>query len=134
MVVFQPHSFLWHYLSVAPSVLLALLALLMWRRGLHKEFPAFFFYAIFEAAGGEILYAIDVSPSVSAAIYWWSYLFFLLLEALKKFIVIGEVFTHLLRRYPPLGRFAKVLISGVGIVLVLTATVIAAYALSLIHI
>src|SRR5208282_2281367 len=119
--MFQPHSVLWHYLWVAPCVLLAVLALLMWKRGLHKEFPAFFCYAIFEAVGGGILYAIDLSPSVfSDKVYWWSYLFFLLLEALIKFIVIGEVFTHLLRRYPPLGRFAKVLISGVGIVLVLT--------------
>lgn len=127
--MFQPHSVLWHYLWVAPCVLLAVLALLMWKRGLHKEFPAFFCYAIFEAVGGGILYAIDISPSVfSDKVYWWSYLLFLLLEALIKFIAIGEVFTHLLRRYPPLGRFAKVLISGVGIVLVLTATVIAAYA------
>jgi len=124
----QPHSFLWHYLSVAPGVLLALLAFLMWRRGLHREFPAFFSYAIFEAAGGEILYAIDVIPSISAEVYWRSYLLFLVLEAFIKFAVIGEVFTHLLRHYPPLGRFAKALITGVGIILVFAATVIAAYA------
>jgi hypothetical protein len=123
----QLHSLLWHYLSVAPGVLLALLAFLMWRRGLHKEFPAFFSYAVFEAAGGEILYAMDVIPSISAEVYWRSYLFFLVLEAFIKFAVIGEVFTHLLRHYPPLGRFAKALITGVGIVLVLAATVIAAY-------
>ncbi|MGA7399666.1 MAG: hypothetical protein WCC99_23050 [Candidatus Sulfotelmatobacter sp.] len=126
--MFQPHSLLWHYLSVAPSVLLALLALLMWRRGMHKEFPAFFCYAIFEAAGGGVLYAIDLSPSISAAAYWRSYLCFLLVEGLIKLIAIGEVFTHLLRRYQSLGRFARVLISGVGIVLVFAATVIAAYA------
>ena len=57
----QPHSLLWHYLSVAPAVLLVVLALMMWRRGLHKEFPAFFGYTIFEAAGGGIIYALDVS-------------------------------------------------------------------------
>jgi hypothetical protein len=124
----QPHSLLWHYLCVAPYALLLVLAVLMWRRGLHKEFPVFFCYAIFEAAGGATLYAVDVSPSASAAIYWWSYLFFSAVEVLIKFVVIGEVFTYLLRRYPPLGRLAKVLISGVGVVLVFTATIIAAYA------
>jgi len=124
----QPHSLLWHYLWVAPNVLLAVLALLMWRRGLHKEFPAFFCYAIFEAAGGIVIYAIDVSPSVSGPVYWWSYFLFLVIEVFVKFVVIGEVFTHLLRQYPPLGRLAKVLISGVGIVLVFAATIIAAYA------
>jgi|ERR1022692_1192264 hypothetical protein len=123
----QPHSLLWHYLWVAPYIFLLVLALLMWKRGLHRQFPAFFCYAIFEATGGAVIYAIDVSP-VSATIYWWSYLSFLVVEVFIKFVVIGEVFNHLLRSYPPLGRLAKVLISGVGIFLVFTATIIAAYA------
>ncbi|MGA2019916.1 MAG: hypothetical protein ABSH02_04940 [Candidatus Sulfotelmatobacter sp.] len=57
-----------------------------------------------------------------------SYLSFLIVEVFIKLVVIGEVFTHLLRRYPSLGEFGKTLISGVGIVLVFTATIIAAYA------
>lgn len=126
--MFQPHSILWHFLSSAPGVLLALLALMMWRRGFSKEFPAFFCYAIFEAAGVVILYIADISPSVSATIYWWIYLTFLVIEVFIKFVVIGEAFTHLLRRYPPLGRLGRTFISGVGIVLVLTATIIATYA------
>jgi len=109
-------------------VLLALLALLMSRRGLHRDFPAFFGYAVFEAMGGGILYATDNIPSVSPTTYWWTYLSFLVIEAFIKFIVIGEVFTHLLREYPSLGRLAKILISGVGIALIFTATIIAAYA------
>jgi hypothetical protein len=123
----QPHSFLWHYLWVAPCVFLAGLAFLMWRRGLHREFPAFFCYAILEPVGVGTLYLVDISPSISAAIYWRSSFAFLVVEAFIKFIVIGEVFTHLLRRYPSLARMAKVLISGVGIVLVFTATIIAAF-------
>src|ERR1700688_3512137 len=124
----QPHSFLWHYLWLAPNILLVVLAFLMWRRGLHKQFPAFFCYVIFEAVSGTVIYAIDVSPSVTGPVYWRSYLSFLVLEAFIKFVVVGEVFTHLLRSYPPLGRMAKALITGVGIFLVLTATIIAAYA------
>src|ERR1700735_4951714 len=107
----QPHSFLWHYLWLAPCVLLAGLALAMWRRGLYKEFPAFFCYAIIEAAGGVLTYVMDVSSSASATAYWRSSFSFLVVEAFIKFVVIGEVFTHLLRRYPSLGRMAKVLIS-----------------------
>ncbi len=125
----QPHSLLWHYLWVAPCVFLAVLAFLMWKRGLHREFPAFFCYAVFEAAGGGTIYAIDISPSVfSDKIYWWSYLSFLIVEGMIKFAVVGEVSIHLLRRYPSLGRMARLLISGVGIVLIFTATIIAAYA------
>jgi hypothetical protein len=124
----QPHSFLWHYFSIAPDVLLALLALLMWQRELQKKFPAFFCYAIFESLGGAVLYCIDVSPKLSATTYWRSYLLFLLIEMVVKFLVIGEVFTHLLRRYPSMGRVGKVLTSGVGISLTFTATLIAAFA------
>jgi hypothetical protein len=125
----QPHSFLWHYLWLAPCVLLASLAFLMWRRGLHKEFPAFFCYAIFEAAGGGILYVIDMNPSLfSDDVYWRSYLSFLIAEVFIKSMVVGEIVTHLLRRYPPLARLGKILISGVGILLVFAATIIAAYA------
>jgi len=126
-VMLQPHSLLWHYLWVAPCVILAFLALLMWRRGLHREFPAFFSYAIVEPVGVGLLYVLDVSP-VSPTIYWRSSFSFLVVEAFIKLVVIGEVFTHLLRRYPSLGRIAKVTISSVGIILVFTATTIAAYA------
>jgi hypothetical protein len=126
--MWRPHSLLWHYLWVAPCVLLALLAFLMSRRGLHREFPAFFSYTVFEAVGGGILYVTDIIPSVSATTYWWMYLSFLILEAFIKLVVIGEVFTHLLRQYPSLGRMAKAFIVGVGAVLVFTATIIAAYA------
>jgi hypothetical protein len=125
----QPHSLLWHYLWVAPCVLLALLAIVMRRRGLHREFPAFFCYAVFEAVGGGAIYAIDITPSVFPdKIFWWSYLFFLVVEVFIKIVVVGEVVTHLLVRYAPLGKLAKVLISSVGIILVFTATIIAAYA------
>src|SRR5208282_6056528 len=124
----QPHSFFWHYLWLAPCVLLASLALFMRRRGLHKEFPAFFCYVLFEAVGGGLLYAIDVSPSTTGSMYWGNYLFYFVLEVVIKFVVIGEVFTHLLRRYPPLGRLAKKLITGVGILLIFAAAIIAAYA------
>jgi hypothetical protein len=125
----QPHSLLWHYLWIGPDILLALLALAMLRRGLHRQFPAFFGYAVFESVGGAIIYVVDVTPSVfSDRTYWWSYLVFLVIEVVVKLVVVGEVFTRLLRRYPALGRFGKTLISGLGILLVFAATIIAAYA------
>jgi hypothetical protein len=124
----QPHSLLWHCLWLGPCVELAALALLMRKRGLHREFPAFFVYAVLEAAGGATIYAIDLSTRVSATVFWSSFLLFQVVEGLIKLVVIGEVFTHLLRRYPSLGKLAKVLISSVGAVLVFSATIIAAYA------
>jgi hypothetical protein len=125
----QPHSLLWHYLWIAPDALLAFLAFAMLRRGLQRQFPAFFCYTVFESAGGAIIYAIDVTPSLfSDRAYWWSYLSFLLIEVVVKLVVVGEIFTHLLRRYSTLGRFGKTLISSLGILLVFAATLIAAFA------
>ena len=124
----QPHSLLWHYLWVAPCLLLGVLAFLMWRRGLHKEFPAFFCYAVFECVGGGIIYALDISPRIEGTTYWRSYFAFSVIEVLIKFAVVGEIFTHLLRRYRPMGRLAKGLVGGVGVILILVATLIAAYA------
>jgi hypothetical protein len=124
-----PHSIFWHYLWVAPYILLAILALLMVRRGLHKEFPAFFGYTIFESVCGTIIYIIDVTPSFfSNNTYWWSYSVFLLIEVVVKLLVIGEVFKHLLRRYPAVAGVARLLVTWVGSALVFAATVIAAYA------
>jgi hypothetical protein len=123
----QPHSLLWHYLWVAPCVLQGLLALLMWKRSIHKQYPAFFVYIVFEAMGGAIIYALDNASSVSGPVYWRSYFAFLFIEAFIKFAVVGEVFNYLLCNYPPLGKLGKLLIKGVGILLILTATAVAAY-------
>ncbi len=126
--MFQPHSLFWHYLWVAPYILLLTLAALMWKRGLHRVFPAFFCYAIFEALGGTAIYVIDITPSVfSDTTYWRSYFFYQLVETLIKFAVLGEIFVYLLRQYAPLGRLARISASAVGAILVLAATVIAAY-------
>jgi len=51
----QAHSILWHYLWVAPNVILLTLAVLMWRRGLVRAFPIFFSFAILGAIGAQAL-------------------------------------------------------------------------------
>jgi len=62
----QAHSFLWYYLWVAPSVLLLVLTLLMWRRGLHVLYPFFFAFAAANAIEQLTLCIADKMPSVSA--------------------------------------------------------------------
>jgi len=123
-----PHSILWHYLWVAPYALLAILATVMVRRGLHREFPAFFSYTIFESVCGTAVYVIDITPSFSNNVYWRSYLTFLLLEVIVKLFVIGELFKYQLRRYPAVAGLARLLATVVGAVLIFAATVIAASA------
>ncbi len=124
----QAHSFLWHYLWLAPHVLQVALAILIWRRGLHKVFPFFLAYLVFEAIEEFTLYAMDVVPSVSGDAFWRAFCLGLIIEGILKCGVIGELFSHLLRAGPALAKVGSRLISCAGAILVLLATAAAAYA------
>jgi hypothetical protein len=124
----QAHSFLWHYLWLAPHVLQLVLAIFIVRGGLHKLFPVFLVYTIFEAIEEFTLYAMDVLPSVKAETFWQAFSVGLIVEGLIRFALIGELFQHLLRPWPALARLGSKLIRGTGAVLVLFATLAAAYA------
>jgi hypothetical protein len=124
----QAHSFLWHYLWVAPQALLLVLAFLIWRRGLWKRFPAFFAFALFSSLGQFALYIADMAPSVSGDNFWRVDWATLLIEGPLKFVLIGELFAHIFGSYPSVARLGRFLIRAVGIILVLTAAVAAAYA------
>jgi hypothetical protein len=124
----QAHSFLWHYLWLAPHLLQIALAILIWRRGLHRLFPVFFAYTIFEAIEEFTLYGMDVLPSVRAETFWQAFWVGLIVEGLIKFALVGELFLHLLGPFPALAKLGSQLIRGTGAVLVLLATIAAAYA------
>jgi hypothetical protein len=124
----QAHSILWHYLWLGPHFLQLVLAVFLCRRGLHRLFPIFLAYAIFEAIEEFTLYALDVLPSVSGPTFWRAFCVGLVLEGLIKFALIGELALHLLRPWPAVAKLGNQLVSGSGAILVLLATLAAAYA------
>ncbi len=124
----QPHSFLWHYLWLAPNILQAALAALLWRRGLHRQFPVFFAYLIFGALSKFMLYGMDVLPSISVRTYWFAFCVGLVVQGFIRLAVMGELFFHLLRSRPAIAKVGGRLITGAGAILVLLATLAAAYA------
>ncbi len=117
----QAHSFLWHYLWLGPHVLQLGLALLLWRRGLHRQFPVFFSYLVFEAAEEFTLYWLDLSPAISASTWWHAFFAGFVGENLLRFAVIAELLQHLLRQWPALARAGRNLVGGVGVALILFA-------------
>ena len=123
----QAHSLLWHYLWLAPHILQVALAILLWQRGLHRIFPVFFAYTLFEAIEEFTLYAMDVLPSVRAETFWQAFWVGLIMEGVIRFALIGEIFRHLLRPWPAVANLGNRLISGIGAVLVLLATLGAAF-------
>lgn len=123
----QAHSPLWHYLWVAPNLLLLILALVIWREKLHKRYSVFLFFAVVTAIEQLTVYVADVLPSVSPVAWYHIFGGGLLVEALLKFALIGQIFGILLGTYPSLAKFGKLLTTGVGVTLVLLASVVAAY-------
>lgn len=123
----QAHSILWHYLWLAPDALQLILAFFLWRRNLHRLFPLFFAYAIYEALQAFALYALDVAPSIGAETYWKAYWIAVIVEGLLKFAVIGELLRRLLRSRPALTKLSKRLFGCVGASLALLSAVAAAY-------
>jgi hypothetical protein len=125
--MFQPHSLLWHYLDAAPCILLLLLAVIIYRRSLHREFPIFLIFAIVQGVTMLALYVLNVTLPLSWAPFWWKGNFVhLLIEVALKFAVIGEIFSQLLKPFPALSKLGKLMVRIVGPALVLTATWIVA--------
>jgi hypothetical protein len=126
--MFEPHSLLWHYLYAAPNVLLLLLAVIIYRRALHREFPVFLIFAVVQGVAGLALYLMSVGywyfkpPLVSGEFYWGANLVHLLIEVALKFALIGEIFSQLLKLFPALSKLGKSMVRIVGPALVLTAT------------
>lgn len=124
----QAHSLFWHYLWVAPNLFLLVLGLMVWRRGLHRQFPAFLAFAVLSAIGQLAVYLADILPFVGPSTFWridWASLF---VEGTLKFLLIAEIFAQVFGSYASVARLGKSLIRGIGVILVLTATFAAAYA------
>jgi len=124
----QAHSILWDYLWVAPNLFLLAVGVLIWKRGLSRQVPAFLAFAILCALGQLALFGADIAPFVSAPNFWrvdWANL---LLESLLKFLVIGEVFSRVFMQYPSISRVSRVAVSVFGAALVLLAGLIAGFA------
>src|SRR3984885_15892460 len=100
----QPHSFLWHYLWLAPQILQVVLAVILWRRGIHRRFPVFFTYLVYGALEEFTLYGMDVLPSVSAVRWWRVFCVGLVLQGFIRLAVLGELFFHLLRSRPAIAK------------------------------
>ncbi|MGA9308009.1 MAG: hypothetical protein WBW31_21610 [Candidatus Sulfotelmatobacter sp.] len=122
----QAHSLLWHYLWVAPDLLLLFLAILLWRRKFHRQYPVFLIFAVAAATASLAVCAADEIRSVSANAFWRVDWASLLVDALVKFALIGEIFGRVFGLYPSLAKLGKSFITGVGVVLVLLATLAAA--------
>jgi hypothetical protein len=126
----QAHSLVWHYFWVAPNVLLASLGILIWRRGVARQFPAFLAFALISSVEQLTVYAADLAPWITAENFWRILWGGLLIEGFLKIVLIGELFGDVFGSYHSVAGLGRSLIRGVGGVLALVAVLGAAYAQS----
>jgi uncharacterized membrane protein YsdA (DUF1294 family) len=126
----QAHSLLWHYLWIAPYALNLALGLVLWRRGLQRSYPLFFCYLIVVSIEELVLYGFDLSSAITWKIWWCTFWAGTIAEGLLKFAVVGELFHHLLRSWPALAKLGSNLVAGAGALLLLLATLAAAFTTS----
>jgi hypothetical protein len=126
--MFQPHSFLWNYLWVAPNLLLGVLALILWRRGLVREFRSFFLYALFQFVEWAILYPVDLIKSVPGVYYWAVYWIGVPIEFVLVFLLISDIYADVFGSYEALAKVAKLMIRWGAGLLIISAAVVAGFA------
>jgi hypothetical protein len=124
----RAHSFLWHYLWLAPDVLQLLLYFFLWKRRLIRYFPAFALFVLLDGVTSLAVYAADLLPFVSAEAYWRIVWAQTLLEGVLKVALIAEIFARIFGSYASVARLGKVLIQWTGAILVVAAALAAAHA------
>jgi hypothetical protein len=123
-----PHSFLWHYLWLAPHALQAFIVFIMVRRKLVHEFPVFLTYTVFQVVQSGTLFVLDHLAAVSAVQYWEAYWVGLVATIILRFTLIHEIFAHVFREYPALQELVRLLFRWAAALLILVAVGVSAYA------
>jgi len=97
----------------------------MYRRGLHRDYPYFFNYALLQVVSDPVLFVIQRH---SYTLYYWSYWVSTALSALLSFAVLQEIFHDAFRPYEALRdlgvilfRWSTLVVLLVGVMWAMTA-------------
>jgi hypothetical protein len=116
---------LWYYLWVAPHVLQLAILGLMVRRGLHRKFPAFFLYTIFEILQLGVLLAVS---QLDRGAYATLFADGLAISTAIRFWVIYELYVYFFHNYPALNVSGRFLFRAATITLLFLAVGLAVVA------
>jgi len=108
-------------LWISQPVLQTALAGVLYRRKLHKEFPAFFAYVVVQVIVFSVRFPIYLNNNGPA--YFYAFWAGVVLNVVLAFKIIHEIFIDVLRPYPALKDFGTALYKWAGIVMVLGSTV-----------
>jgi hypothetical protein len=118
----------WHshtvlYLWCAQPILQSVVAVILWRRKLHKQFPVFFLFLLAQVANFAVTFPLWlVGDSKTYFVFFW------LGEAVNAvlgFRVIHEIFLDVFRPYHTLKDLGTLLFKWAGVVMLLVSVVVA---------
>lgn len=128
MLAMNWHKLLPVFLFVSPHVLLGVLAVVLYKRRLYREFPCFCAYVLYEIAKFGPMFVLYSVQGVASKQYMYAYCATLLLSIVLRFGVIDEISGDLFRE----SQFLKVaarrslqcvagLLLGIGVLLAVYA-------------
>ncbi len=103
----MPSQVFTYALWLTPTVLLVVLAVLLWRRKLAAEFPVFFSYTLMHVARACVLFAVYRGYGYSSFLYFCAYWIAEAVDAGFQLAVIYEVYARLFQPYESLGQLGK---------------------------
>ena len=116
------------FLWIAPHVLLGVLAAVIYKRRLYREFPGFFVYVLYTIGVFILLIVMHYLPSVTENQYSYAYYATLLPSVALRFGVIGEISRYLFRESPFLQKTTRRSLQCVTGLLLVMSILLAIYA------
>jgi hypothetical protein len=126
------YKFVLLYLWIAPHALLAVVAVLMFVRRLHKNFPLFFAYTLWETLEFLLLFfhrSTLVAPT-PRVVYGYVFMATLAGSTALRFGIIQEIFNSVFRDYSRLGKLAATSMRWITGLLMVAAILSAYYSSS----
>ena len=114
------------FLDITVPVILGGMALIIFRKHLWKEFPAFTAYTCFHAVKIPLVFYLQHRPNATYAPYFFAYWITEAIGAVISLCVVYEIYGHVFRRYEGLRHLGNVLFQWAASILVLIAVVVGA--------
>jgi hypothetical protein len=119
----------WHSQTVVfclwgvQPILQSVVAAIFWRRKLHRQFPAFFWFLLAQITNFAITFPLWLTGS--RTLYFWFFWLGEAVNAVLGFKVIHEIFLDVFRPYHTLKDLGTLLFKWAGVVLLLLSVVVA---------
>ena len=111
------------YLWCAQPILQSVVAVILWRRKLHKQFPVFFLFLLVQVANFAVIFPLWLTGNHT--MYFWLFWLGETVNAVLGFRVIHEIFLDVFRPYHTLKDLGTLLFKWAGVVMLLVSVVVA---------